>query len=131
MTSLLLSQAPMTRFSDGTNITSDLAAPMKDTVTSLSSCVLLSHVTTSAAHQVTSIHTDRGRVTIPPSGVVTKVGWAFIVHEVVNVGRFVVGINREEIELCRSLAGFLASFSHSIASFVTWKSELFHSHKVW
>ena len=123
MTSLMMSQAPMTCFSNGTNVTGDFAAPMKNTVTSLSGCVLFSHVTTSAAHQVTSVYADRGRVTLAPSGAVTEVGWVLVVNEVVDVGRFVIRIDREEIELCGSFTCFLTSFSHPITSFVTWKER--------
>ena len=70
----MLSQTPMTRFSNGTNVARDFAAPMKNAVTSLSGCVLFSHVTTSTTHQVTSVYTDRGRVTLAPAGAVTEVG---------------------------------------------------------
>ncbi len=100
------------------DVARDLAAPVEDAVAALPRDVLFGDVAPPAAQQVTPVHPDGRRVAFAPFSVAAEVGRVLVVHEVVPVGRLVVRVDGQQVELGRSLAGLPAPLSHAVAPFV-------------
>lgn len=100
------SQTSISHFGFCAGVARDFAAPMEYAVTSFSGRVCHRSISTIAAHQVTTVNANRGRVALAPSGALEAdrivslavIRRILVVHQVSQTRWLVVAVNRNKIE---------------------------------
>ena len=104
------SQTSISHFGFCAGVARDFAAPMEYAVTSFSGRVCHRSISSIAAHQVTTVNANRGRVALAPSGALEAdrivslavIRRILVVHQVSQTRRLVVAVDRNKIEPPRS-----------------------------